>query len=50
LLLLGVGFIYWQTGETSLPHIEKIVYRTRNNPSLLTALGIWLVSTGLLWK
>ena len=49
-LLLGVGFIYWQTGETSLPHIEKIVQRTRNNPSLLTALGIWLVSTGLLWK
>lgn len=49
-LLLGVGFIYWQTGETSLPHIEKVVKRTRNNPSLLTALGIWLVSTGLLWK
>ena len=49
-LLLGVGFIYWQTGETSLPHIEKIVQRTRNNPSQLTALGIWLISTGLLWK
>lgn len=48
--LLGVGFIYWQTGETSLPHIEKIVRRTTNNPSLLTALGIWLISTGLLWK
>jgi NADH:ubiquinone oxidoreductase subunit 2 (subunit N) len=44
---LGIGFIYWQTGETSLPHIEKIV---RASPSLLTALGIWLVSTGLLWK
>lgn len=49
-LLLGVGFIYWQTGETSLPHIEKIVQRTRANPSQLTALGIWLISTGLLWK
>lgn len=49
-LLQGVGFIYWQTGETSLPHIEKIVCATRNNPSLLTALGIWLISTGLLWK
>ena len=49
-LLLGVGFIYWQTGETSLPHIEKIVQRTTNNPSLLTALGVWLISTGLLWK
>lgn len=49
-LLQGVGFIYWQTGETSLPHIEKIVERTRNNPSQLTALGIWLISTGLLWK
>lgn len=48
--LQGVGFIYWQTGETSLPHIEKIVQRTREAPSLLTALGIWLVSTGLLWK
>jgi NADH:ubiquinone oxidoreductase subunit 2 (subunit N) len=47
---LGVGFIYWQTGETSIPAIEKIVERTTNNPSLLTALGIWLVSTGLLWK
>ena len=48
--LQGIGFIYWQTGETSLPHIEKIVERTRASPSLLTALGIWLVSTGLLWK
>lgn len=48
--LLGVGFVYWQTGETSLPHIEKIVQRTANNPSLLTALGVWLISTGLLWK
>ena len=49
-LLLGVRFIYWQTGETSQPHIEKIVERTRNNPSQLTALGIWLISTGQLWK
>lgn len=49
-LLMGVGFIYWQTGETSIPAIEKIVERTSNNPSLLTALGVWLVSTGLLWK
>lgn len=50
LLLLGVGFIYWQTGETNLSHIENLVNRTRTEPSLLLALGIWLVTIGLLWK
>lgn len=50
LILLGIGFVYWQTGETSLPHIEKIVERKIRAPSLVTALGIWLISTGLLWK
>lgn len=50
LLLQGIGFIYWQTGETSQPHIEKIILATSNNPSLLTALGIWLISMGQLWK
>lgn len=50
LILLGIGFVYWQTGETSLPHIEKIVERKIKSPSLITALGIWLISTGLLWK
>jgi NADH:ubiquinone oxidoreductase subunit 2 (subunit N) len=50
LLLLGVGFIYWQTGETNLSHIESLVNRTRTEPSLLLALGIWLVTMGLLWK
>ena len=50
LVLVGIGFVYWQTGETSLPHIEKIVERKIRAPSLFTALGIWLISTGLLWK
>lgn len=50
LQLLGIGFIYWQTGETNLSHLENLVNRTRSEPSLLQALGIWLVTTGLLWK
>ena len=50
LLLLGIGFIYWQTGETNLPSIENLRKRTRLEPSLLLALGIWLVTIGLLWK
>lgn len=49
-LLLGIGFIYWQTGETKIRIIENIAESTRNEPSLLQLLGIWFVSTGLLWK
>jgi NADH-quinone oxidoreductase subunit N len=50
LLLLGVSFLYWQTGETNLSHIENLRKRTRLEPSLGLALGIWLVRIGLLWK
>lgn len=49
-LLQGVGFIYWQRGETNLSHIENQAYRTRTEPSLLLLLGIWLVTTGFQWK
>jgi len=49
-LLLGIGFIYWQTGETKIRIIENIAESTMNEPSLLLLLGIWFVSTGLLWK
>ena len=50
LLLLGIGFLYWQTGETKISIIENIRESTATEPSLLLLLGIWLVSMGLLWK
>lgn len=46
----GIGFIYWQTGETTLSHIENLAFRTQTEPSLLLQQGIWLVTMGLLWK
>lgn len=50
LLLQGIGFIYWQTGETTISHIENQVFRTQTEPSLLVLQGIWFVTMGLLWK
>lgn len=50
LLLQGIGFVYWQTGETNLSHLESLRTRTRSEPSLLQLLGIWQITTGLLWK
>lgn len=50
LLLLGVGLLYWQTGETTVSHIESLALRTETEPCLLLLLGVWLVTTGLLWK
>jgi NADH-quinone oxidoreductase subunit N len=47
---LGIGFIYYRTGETTISHIQTIAYSTQSEPSLLLLLGIWLVTTGLLWK
>lgn len=50
LLLQGIGFLYWQTGETTISHIESIAFRTSTEPNLLLLQGIWFVSMGLLWK
>ena len=50
LLLQGIGFIYWQTGETTICHIENQAFRTRTEPSLLMLQGVWFVTMGLLWK
>ncbi len=50
LLLQGIGFLYWQTGETTISHIETLAFRTGSEPSLLLLQGIWFVSMGLLWK
>nr|YP_009449859.1 NADH dehydrogenase subunit 2 [Pectinodesmus pectinatus]ANG44796.1 NADH dehydrogenase subunit 2 [Pectinodesmus pectinatus] len=50
LLLLGIGFLYWQTGETTISHIENLAFRTQSEPSLILLLGVWFVSMGLLWK
>nr|ALF99709.1 NADH dehydrogenase subunit 2 [Sphaeropleales sp. YC001] len=50
LLLLGIGMIYWQTGETKIRILENIAERSALEPSLFLLLGIWFVSMGLLWK
>lgn len=50
LLQQGIGFIYWQTGETAISSIENQVFSTRSEPSLLLQQGIWLVTMGLQWK
>lgn len=50
LLQLGIGFLYWQTGETTICHIENQAFRTQTEPSLLMLQGIWFVTMGLLWK
>lgn len=49
-LLQGIGFLYWQTGETTISHLENQAFRTQTEPSLLMLQGIWFVTMGLLWK
>ncbi|KAF8054284.1 nuoN (mitochondrion) [Scenedesmus sp. PABB004] len=50
LLLLGIGFLYLQTGETTISSLSNLVFRTQTEPSLLLLAGIWFVTIGLLWK
>lgn len=51
LLLLGIGFIYFSTGQTNCGHIQELcAYSEIISGDIILCMGIWLVSRSLLWK
>ena len=51
LMLLGIGFIYFSTGQTNCAHIQELcTYSEARNGDIVLWMGIWLVSLSLLWK
>ena len=51
LMLLGIGFIYFSTGQTNCAHIQELLsFSETRSGDIVLWMGIWLVSRSLLWK
>jgi NADH-quinone oxidoreductase subunit N len=50
-MLLGIGFIYFSTGQTNCAHIQELlIYSETRNGDIIVWMGVWLVSLSRLWK
>lgn len=50
LMLFGISLIYWTTGITNLQNLSELLQCSSCSHSVIFLLGVWLVSTTLLWK